>query len=71
MSQEQQIVLDIPGVIGQLFVITLIPVSLGLFIRARARSFADKMQKPVKIASAAILALVIAATVLPLIRDLL
>ncbi len=64
MGQEKQIVLNIPQVIGQLFVITIIPVSVGMLIKSKKPSFAAKMDKPVKRASAVVLAIVILGIIL-------
>jgi BASS family bile acid:Na+ symporter len=44
--------------------IILIPVTLGMFIRSRSQSFAEKMNKPVRIASVVILAGLIVAALL-------
>lgn len=44
--------------IGQLFAIIIIPVSIGMLIRGKKESFALKMDKPVRKASASLLALV-------------
>jgi BASS family bile acid:Na+ symporter len=46
----------------QVFAIVLIPVALGMLVRQRATAFADRMDKPVRIASAVVLALVIVGT---------
>ena len=46
----------------QVFAIVLIPVVLGMAVRQRATGFADRMDKPVRIASAVVLALVIVGT---------
>ena len=46
----------------QVFAIVLIPVALGMAVRRRATAFADRMDKPVRIASAVVLALVIVGT---------
>lgn len=64
MEQEQMIALNIPETIAQILVITVIPVSAGMFIRAKKSRFADKMENPVKIASAVVLSLVIIGIVL-------
>ncbi len=64
MSTETAIVLDIPKVVGQLFVITIIPVSIGMFIKAKKESFARQMDKPVKTASAIVLFIVVAGIIL-------
>src|SRR5918997_1192495 len=47
----------------QVFAIVLVPVALGMLVRSRATAFADRMDKPVRIASAVVLALVIAGTI--------
>ncbi|PCC72290.1 bile acid:Na+ symporter, BASS family [Nannocystis exedens] len=47
----------------QVFAIVLVPVGIGMFVRARKQGLADRLEKPVKILSAVFLLLVIAATV--------
>ena len=64
LSVDQKVALNIPAIIGQLFVITVIPVSLGMLINAKNSGFASKMEKPVKIASGVVLALVIVGLVI-------
>lgn len=59
MGSNQEVELDIAKVFGQLLVIIVIPVSLGMWLRAKREHFAAKMEKPVKVASAIVLALVI------------
>ncbi len=46
----------------QVFAIVLVPVALGMVVRSRATAFADRMDRPVRIASAVVLALVIVGT---------
>ncbi|MEO1054300.1 MAG: bile acid:sodium symporter family protein [Bacteroidota bacterium] len=60
LGSEQEVVLDVPKTIGQLMVITVIPISIGMFLRVRAQKFAFRMEKPVKIASAVVFVLVVA-----------
>ncbi len=48
----------------QVFAIVLVPVVLGMVVRRRAAAFADRMDKPVRIASAVVLALVIVGTII-------
>ncbi|GMV14854.1 MAG: bile acid:sodium symporter family protein [Polyangiaceae bacterium] len=48
----------------QVFAIVLIPVSIGMVIRAKKRPLADGLEKPVRIMSAVFLLLVIASAVL-------
>jgi BASS family bile acid:Na+ symporter len=47
----------------QVFAVVLVPVALGMLVRQRATAFADRMDKPVRIASAVVLALVIVGTI--------
>ncbi|WAS92564.1 bile acid:sodium symporter family protein [Nannocystis punicea] len=47
----------------QVFAIVLVPVAIGMFVRAKKQDLADRLEKPVKILSAVFLLLVIAATV--------
>ena len=54
----------------QIFVIVIIPVSIGMALKASKPSFADKMNKPVKIASGVVLFLVIIGLVLKKKEDL-
>jgi bile acid:Na+ symporter, BASS family len=48
----------------QVFGVVLVPVVLGMLVRRRATAFADRMDKPVRIASAVVLALVIVGTMI-------
>jgi BASS family bile acid:Na+ symporter len=57
--------IDMPfNKIIEVFLIVLIPVSIGMLINSRMNEFARKMDKPVKILSAIFLVLVIAGAVL-------
>jgi len=47
------------GEVVQVFALILLPVALGMLVRARRTAFADRMDKPVRIASAVILAVMI------------
>jgi BASS family bile acid:Na+ symporter len=47
----------------QVFAIVLVPVALGMLVRQRSTAFADRMDKPVRILSAVVLALVILGTI--------
>jgi bile acid:Na+ symporter, BASS family len=58
MAADQQMPMQFKKVI-EVFAIVLGPVSIGMLIRAKAPAFAAKMDKPVKIASALLLILVI------------
>ena len=48
----------------QVFAVVLVPVVIGMVVRQRATAFADRMDKPVRIASAVVLALVIIGTII-------
>lgn len=48
----------------KMFLVTLLPVSIGMFIRSKAKQFADKMEKPVKIASVVLMTGIIVGAVL-------
>ncbi|CCG02963.1 bile acid:sodium symporter family protein [Blastococcus saxobsidens] len=48
----------------QVFAIVLVPVALGMLVRRSGPAFADRMDKPVRILSAVVLALVIVGTML-------
>jgi BASS family bile acid:Na+ symporter len=47
----------------QVFAVVLVPVVLGMLVRRRAPEFAERTDKPVRIASAVVLALVIVGTI--------
>jgi len=59
LSESQSVQLDTLSMIQQMFVIVIIPVSIGMFVKAKAPKFATRMDKPVKIASALIFVLVV------------
>lgn len=48
----------------QVFAIVLVPVALGMLVRRGSPAFADRMDRPVRVLSAVVLALVIVGTVL-------
>ncbi len=58
-GEGEEISLNIIQMIGQLLMIVIVPVFLGMLIRARATNFALKMGKPVRIASVILLVLII------------
>ena len=63
-STGMDIAFDKVEVVKNTFIIIIIPVIIGMIINKKAPSFSAKMTKPVKIASAVILALVIVGIVL-------
>ena len=64
MQQGEYIPLPVFDTIIKLILITLLPVSIGMFIRAKAINFAEKMNKPVKIVSGILLFLIIFAAII-------
>ena len=50
--------------IVKVFALILVPVGVGMLVRARWTTFADRMDKPVRIASAVILAVMVAGIIL-------
>lgn len=63
MQQGEYIPLPVLGTILRLTLITLLPVSIGMYIRKRAIDFARRMDKPVKIVSGILLFLIIFAAI--------
>ena len=64
INQGKIIQLDVVKTIAQILVIVVIPVGIGMLIRNKRAVFAEKMARPVRIASGIVLALVIAGLVL-------
>ncbi len=58
-SQNQEVTLDVITMIKQLFVIIIIPVSIGMLVKHLFPNFSLRMEKPIKIASAVIFILVV------------
>ncbi len=59
MSEGQIVQLDVVKTIIQIFVIAIVPVSIGMLIKYYKNDFADRMAKPVRIASGILLMLII------------
>lgn len=53
-----------PAKLIQVFAIVLVPVGIGMLVRAKAPGFADRADKPVRIASALLLAAVVIGAIL-------
>jgi len=62
-DQNKLITVDAITMIKQLLLIVIIPVSIGMFVKAKYSSFAERMEKPVKLASFIIFILVIIGVV--------
>ena len=63
MGSETAFQLNVLQTIGQVFIIVIIPVSFGMLIKARKAAFANRMDRPVRIASAIVFVLVIVGIV--------
>ena len=63
LGTEKSIPLQFDKVI-QVFAVVLVPVGIGMLVRAKRPSVSDRLQKPVKITSAVFLVLIIVAAVL-------
>ena len=59
LGQGSPFQLEVIQTIGQVFVIVIIPVSLGMLIKAKKSVFADRMDRPVRMASGVVFVLVI------------
>ena len=64
LEEGQIIRLDVMDSIKQIFVIIIVPIVIGMLIRKYREGFALKMARPVRIASAFVLALVIVGIVI-------
>lgn len=60
----QDIKLDVINTIIQIFVIVIVPVSIGMLIKAKRKAFAEKMAKPVRIGSGFVLLLIIVGIII-------
>lgn len=59
LSQDQNIILDVPETIKKIMIVSIIPIILGMSIRKFLPAFAEKMGKPTRIASSVILIVMI------------
>jgi bile acid:Na+ symporter, BASS family len=64
MQQGEYVPLPVLDTILKLMIITLVPVAIGMFIRAKAIGFANKMNKPVKVVSGILLFVIIFAAIM-------
>jgi len=62
-GSNADIQLDVPGTMLQVFIVVIIPVSLGMLIKAKKEVFALRMENPVRKASGIIFALVLAGVI--------
>jgi len=64
IAKGQVIQLYVSKTILQIFVVVIIPVSIGMWIRHYKTAFAERMEKPVRTASGIVLALVIVGIII-------
>lgn len=64
LDTDKMVEIDKSQTLIQIFIVVIIPVSIGMLIKRAKPNFAEKMNRPVKIASGAILFLVIIGLVL-------
>jgi BASS family bile acid:Na+ symporter len=64
MSQTAEIRLPVGTTMIQIFGITLLPVSIGMLIRYKAPQFASRADRPMRIFSAVVFALIVLAAIL-------
>ena len=64
LEEGQVIQLNVLETIMTIFVVVVIPVSIGMIIRHRRENFAKKMSRPVRTASGIVLALIIIALII-------
>ena len=70
LDTDKMVEIDKSQTLIQIFIVVIIPVSIGMLIKRAKPNFAEKMNRPVKIASGAILFLVIIGLVLNKKEDL-
>jgi BASS family bile acid:Na+ symporter len=63
-GEGEYIQLDILNTIGQMFAIVILPMALGMFIKSKKPQFAFKMDRPIRLISVILLALIILGIVL-------
>ncbi len=64
LGTGQVVELNVLSTIVQIFVIVVIPIFIGMLVRSYRPNFADSMEKPVRIASGAVLGLIIVGLVI-------
>ncbi len=63
-GEAEKIALNVPQMISQLLIIVIVPVFVGMLIRAKAKEFALRMGKPVSVASVALLVIITTALII-------
>lgn len=64
LEHGEYVPLPIFDTVIKVIIITLVPVAIGMFIKAKAPKFSEKMNKPVKIMSGVLLFVIIIAAIL-------
>ncbi|PCJ67187.1 MAG: bile acid:sodium symporter [Bacteroidetes bacterium] len=63
-GEGQSIQLNVIKTIGQMFLVIIVPMALGMLIKHLNSNFADKMAKPIRIISVILLALIIVGIII-------
>ena len=63
LGQDASLQLPVLETIGKIMGITVLPVSLGMLLRRKSLTFANKMERPVRIASVLIFVLIVAGII--------
>lgn len=64
LSDQQHVVLPFSKTVVSIFVITILPIALGMLVRAQKQALSTALERPVKIASTAFLVLIIMGALL-------
>lgn len=64
LGQETIIQLNVIQTIMQVFIIVVLPVTIGMLIKAKKSQFAERMERPVRIASGIVFVLVLAGVII-------
>lgn len=70
MGSDTTIAPPIAEMVGQVIVVTILPVSLGMFVRSRSPRLAEKAEKPMKIMSSVLLAVIVLGLVANQLREI-
>lgn len=63
LGESRPVELPVLATMGQIFGITALPVSIGMLVRSRSLAFAQRMERPMRIASTVIFILILAGIV--------
>lgn len=64
LGKETTFQLDVLKTMAQVFIVMIIPICLGMLIRSKRRAFADRMDRPVRMASVMVFGLVVVGIII-------